>query len=96
MLPKRYAVSALQEDAEGHGCDVNPCNNHMQGSGKTLAFGLPILQLLLDEAKERREAEGADEASSSGREDKRTDGLHGRNKSTECRRLKALILAPTR
>ena len=80
----------------------------VQGSGKTLAFGLPILQLLLDE----QAAEATDSAvalkdvsvpADGGAED--VDGMNGGTEGGPSQqgrkggsggRLRALVLAPTR
>lgn len=75
----------------------------MQGSGKTLAFGLPILQLILEESCSVREvvAEGADpdEAFISAEGEEAQQGAASEQvngQGSDDKRLKALILAPTR
>ena len=56
----------------------------VQGSGKTLAFGLPILQALMEETQKK--ATDAEQMDSGGAVGKADDERH----------LRALILAPTR
>ena len=62
----------------------------LQGSGKTLAFGLPIIQALVQEKAFSTESEHGEEGENSGTRENNDE----RNKDTQ--KLRALILAPTR
>ena len=68
----------------------------MQGSGKTLAFGLPILQLLHSEAPAVEDEAGITEAETTAAE--AMAHINGQRAGPEAahRPLRALILEPTR
>lgn len=80
----------------------------MQGSGKTLAFGLPILQLLLVEREQRLSVQGAAKDNAAGdsgaaataeadMQEGAAEGGGKRNcKGGDRGPLRALVLAPTR
>ena len=74
--------------------------SRLQGSGKTLAFGLPIMQLLLQE-REREAAEAAAAAAEAGAEEQQPEGQQPQaqgqaQRKREGGKLQALVLAPTR
>lgn len=87
-------------------CVMSPNNKQgcvtVQGSGKTLAFGLPILQLLLnsqaaeqgEEAAVSTEAGGMEGVEGDADEESPQEGAKGSNNRGGL--LRALILAPTR
>lgn len=69
------------------------------GQGKTLCFGLPILDLLIkkiDKAQERMEGESSEEGASEEGEDEQEEGKPKRKKKFQFDSVKALILSPTR
>lgn len=84
------------------------CCNPLQGSGKTLAFGLPILQLVLNDLAAQADAlqpdtaEAASDAAPSSHAEERNgaEGDANGRPSQKGRKggglLRALILAPTR